>query len=64
MRNNPQSRPWLTAIVIIAGQLAMLITEIIKHGKTRINLTPVVTSAVKLISPPIALLGRFSTERL
>lgn len=44
MKNNPQSRPWLIAIVIIAGQLVMSIAEIIKHDNTRINLTPFTVS--------------------
>lgn len=44
MKNNPQIRPWMIALAIIGGLLAIGITEIIKRGMTQINLAPVTVS--------------------
>ncbi|WP_336732249.1 DUF6750 family protein [Pantoea ananatis] len=41
MKNNPQIRPWMIALAIIGGLLALGITEIIKRGMTQFNLSPV-----------------------
>ncbi|WP_210454600.1 DUF6750 family protein [Pantoea ananatis] len=44
MKNNPQIRPWMIALAIIGGLLAIGITEIIKRGMTQFNLAPVTVS--------------------
>lgn len=41
MKNNPQIKPWMVAIAIIGGMLAIGIPEIIKRGMTQIGLAPV-----------------------
>lgn len=44
MKNNPQIRPWMIALAIGGGLLAIGITEIIKRGMTQVGLTPVSVS--------------------
>lgn len=44
MKNNPQIKPWMIALSIIGGLLALGITEIIKRGMTQFNLAPVTVS--------------------
>lgn len=44
MKNNPQIRPWMIALAIIGGLLAIGITEIIKRGMVQLNLAPVTVS--------------------
>lgn len=44
MKNNPQIRPWMIALAIVCGMLAMGIPELIKRGMSQIGLTPVTVS--------------------
>lgn len=41
MKNNPQIKPWMIALSVCGGLLAIGIPEIIKRGMNQIGLTPV-----------------------
>ncbi|MBY4954516.1 DUF6750 family protein [Pantoea sp. DY-17] len=41
MKNNPQIKPWMIALAIVGGLLAMGIAEIIKRGMNQMGMTPV-----------------------
>lgn len=44
MKNNPQIKPWMIALAIVGGLLAMGIAEIIKRGMNQMGMTPVSVS--------------------
>jgi hypothetical protein len=44
MKNNPQIKPWMIALAIIGGLLAMGIPELVKRGMTQFGMTPVTIS--------------------
>lgn len=44
MKNNPQIKPWMIALAIVGGLLAIGIPEVIKRGMNQIGLTPVTVS--------------------
>jgi len=44
MKNNPQIKPWMIALAILGGMMAMGIPEMIKRGMTQIGLAPVTVS--------------------